>query len=169
MSQANIDLGIFQETKLTKCIYTGDLSGFKVVSTEAPSEHSVAVIVFYSTSDHFLVEVFQIHGENVVRFQLASGYMRWFIVVCYMAPDYASTIDDAVTAIGKLNWGAALLVVGNFNTNLDLLEVRERNEVIAAALVEEGLEDMSGHFLPRHKPWLKDGLTWVMHQGGREV
>ena len=32
-----------------------------------------------------------------------------------------------------------------------------------------GLEDMSGHFLPWHKPWLKDRRTWDMYQGGREV
>ena len=60
-------------------------------------------------------------------------------------------------------------MVGNFNTDLAAPEGRERDEGIAAALAEEGLEDMSGHFLPRHKPWLKDGRTWAMHRGGREV
>ena len=35
--------------------------------------------------------------------------------------------------------------------------------------MEEGLEGTSGHFLPRHKPRLKDGCTWAMHWGGREV
>ena len=34
---------------------------------------------------------------------------------------------------------------------------------------EEGLEDMSRHFLPRHKPWLKYVCTWAMHRGGQEV
>ena len=28
---------------------------------------------------------------------------------------------------------------------------------------------MSEHFLPRHKPWLKDGNKWAMHWGGWEV
>ena len=28
---------------------------------------------------------------------------------------------------------------------------------------------MSGHFLPRHKPWLKDDRTWSMLQGGQEL
>ena len=36
-------------------------------------------------------------------------------------------------------------------------------------MAEEGPEDMSGHFLPQHKPWLKDGHTWAMHESGREV
>ena len=61
------------------------------------------------------------------------------------------------------------MVVSNFKTDLAAPEGRDRDEVISATLAEEGLEDMSGHFLPRHKPWLKDGHTWAMHRGGREV
>ena len=62
--------------------------------------------------------------------------------------------------------GAALLVVGNFNTNLDVKEGRERNEGIEASMAEEGLEDMSRHFLPQRKPWLKDDQTRAMNRGG---
>ena len=36
-------------------------------------------------------------------------------------------------------------------------------------MAEEGLEDMSGHFLQRQKPWLTAGQTWDMERGGREV
>ena len=60
-------------------------------------------------------------------------------------------------------------MVGNFNTNLAAPEVRERYEGIVVAMEEEGLEDTSGHFLPRHNTWLKDGHTWAMHESGREV
>ena len=65
--------------------------------------------------------------------------------------------------------GGALLVVVNFNTDLAAPEGRERDKGIAEALAEEGLEDMSGHFLQRHKPWLKDGIKWSMHWGGWKV
>ena len=34
---------------------------------------------------------------------------------------------------------------------------------------ESVLEDISRHFIPRHKLWLKDGRTWAMHRGGWEV
>ena len=44
-----------------------------------------------------------------------------------------------------------------------------RDKEIAADLAEEGIEDMISHFLPRNKLWLKDGFTWSMHRGGREV
>ena len=62
-----------------------------------------------------------------------------------------------------------LLLFGDFNTDLAVPESWERDEGGAAALAEEGLEDMSGHFLPRNKWCLKDGCTWAMHQGGRKL
>ena len=37
MSQDNMDLGIFQETKLTDGIYTRGSAGYSVVATDAPS------------------------------------------------------------------------------------------------------------------------------------
>ena len=68
-----------------------------------------------------------------------------------MALDDESTIEDIVASISRRPQGAALLEVSDFNTNLAAPEGQERNEGIAAALAEEGLEDMSGHFIPRHK------------------
>ena len=64
-----MDLGVFQETKLTKCIYTRESSGFKVVVTETPIAHSGSVAIFYRTTNHLSVEAFQVHGANIVRRQ----------------------------------------------------------------------------------------------------
>ena len=61
------------------------------------------------------------------------------------------------------------LLVGNFNTDLAALEGWVRYKEIMAAMAAAGLEDFSGHFLPRHKPWLKDGRTWSIHRRGQEV
>ena len=36
VSQANMDLGIFQETKLIDGIYTRGLAGYSVVATDSP-------------------------------------------------------------------------------------------------------------------------------------
>ena len=47
MSQDNIDLGILQETKLTKHIYARESSGYKVVPTEAPSAQSGGVALLF--------------------------------------------------------------------------------------------------------------------------
>ena len=56
MSQANMDLGVFQETNLTKRIYMRESSGYKVVATEATSAHIGGVSVFYRAAEHFFVE-----------------------------------------------------------------------------------------------------------------
>ena len=71
---------------------------------------------------------------------------------CYLAPDDASTIEDVVAAISQRPWGAALIVVVDFNTDLAVPEGREQDEEITAAMAESGLENMRGNFLPWHKP-----------------
>ena len=47
MAQANIDLGVFQETKCTDGIYTRESAGYRVVATDAPSRHRGGVELFY--------------------------------------------------------------------------------------------------------------------------
>ena len=159
MSNTNMDLGVFQETKLTKIIYTRESSSYRVVATEAPSIHSGGVTVFYRVVEHFSIGALQTYGENIVSFQLESVDRRWFIVWFYLAPDNASTIDDVVAAIRQWPQGPALLVVGNFHTDMVIPEGWERDGGIAAAMAEEVLEGMSGRFLPHHNLWLKDGRT----------
>ena len=133
-----MDLGVFQETKLTKRIYTLDSSGYKVVATEAPKAHTSGVAVFYRAADHFYVESLQTYGANVVSFQLALGDRQWYIVGCYLDSDNVLTIEDVVAAISKWPQGAALLLVGDFNTNLAAPAGQVQEEGIAAALAEEG-------------------------------
>ena len=47
MSQANMDLGILQETKITNSVYTRGSAGYKVIATDAPSRHRSSVALFY--------------------------------------------------------------------------------------------------------------------------
>ena len=41
---------------------------------------------------------------------------------CYLAPENASTIEDVVVDISQRPQGSAVLVVGDFNTNLAATE-----------------------------------------------
>ena len=41
--------------------------------------------------------------------------------------------------------------MGNLNVDLDRTVVRGRDKVIAAVVATAGLEDFSGHFLPRQR------------------
>ena len=47
MSQANMDLGISQETRITNGIYTRGSAGYNVIATGAPSRHHGGVTLFY--------------------------------------------------------------------------------------------------------------------------
>ena len=55
ISQANMDLGILQETKLTYGIYTRGSAGYSVVAMDAPSRHCGGVAIFYLSTPHFAV------------------------------------------------------------------------------------------------------------------
>ena len=76
MSHANMDLRVFQETKVTRGIYTQESSGYMVVATEATSAHSSAGAVFYIAADHFSMEALQTYGANFFIFHLELGEMQ---------------------------------------------------------------------------------------------
>ena len=68
-----MDVGIFQETKVTGGIYTCGSDGYSVVATDAPSQYCGGVAVFHWPAPHFVVEVVQKFGPNVIGFQLVTG------------------------------------------------------------------------------------------------
>ena len=92
MAQANIDLGVFQETKCTDGIYTRASAGYRVVATDAPRRHRGGVALFYRTSAQFAVEEVREYGPNVLSFEVVTGRRRWYIIGCYIAPRQRS--DD---------------------------------------------------------------------------
>ena len=63
----------------------------------------------------------------------------------------------------------APLAVGNFNADFAVPEGRTQDEDITTDMARAGLEDLSRHFFPWHKPWLRDSRTWFMRHEGREV
>ena len=74
-----MDLGIFQETKLTDNVYTRRLSGYSIVETNVPIRHRGGVTVFYRSSPRYAVEAVHKFGTNVVGFHLDTGEQRWYI------------------------------------------------------------------------------------------
>ena len=73
MSQANLDLGIFQETNLKGGVYTRESSRYNVVATEAPIRHCSGFALFYWPSPQYAVEPIQQFGPNVVSFHMVTG------------------------------------------------------------------------------------------------
>ena len=47
MDQTNMDLGVLQETKITDGVYTRASAGYRVVATDAPSQHRGGIALFY--------------------------------------------------------------------------------------------------------------------------
>ena len=103
MEQANLDLGLFKDTKVMDQIYTRSSVMYRAIVLEAPIKHhgGGGVVVFYRYMPHFQVETIQTHRTNVECFQLVSGGRRWFIVGCYIKPNYIATTENVAAAISQ--------------------------------------------------------------------
>ena len=53
MSQVNMDLGIFQETKITDNFFTCRSSEYSVIALDEPSRYHGGVVVFHHLAQHF--------------------------------------------------------------------------------------------------------------------
>ena len=144
-----MELGIFQETKLTDGIYTRGLDGYSVVATDAPSRQRGGVSIFHLPAPHFAVEAVQQFGPNVIGFQLTTGARLWYTMGCYLAPDDTSTIKRVVEALRESPKGAELLVTGYLKINFADTEGDRREEDITTTFAIDGLEDIALHLLPR--------------------
>ena len=92
ISQVNMDLGVFQEKNFTEGIFMRESGGYWVTETAAPNLYHGGVAVFYRKEEHFTLEVILLHGQNVIRSQMATGGKWWHVVGCYIPLDYTSTI-----------------------------------------------------------------------------
>ena len=101
------------------------------------------------------MEAVREYGPNVLSFEVATGARRWYIIGCYLAPDDAETIERVVTALGDQPKGNTLIVAGDLNTDLGDTENDRRESEIAVAMTEAGLEDMTAHFLPVKRNWVR--------------
>ena len=109
------------------------------------------------------------YGSNVISFEVVTGRRRWYIIGCYIDPDDNRTIERVVTALGDQPRGTALVVAGDFNTDLGEMASDGRGTEIAAALMEAGVEDMTAHFLPRTRRWGRERQTWRIIRGGKVI
>ena len=114
-----MDLGIFQEKKITDGIYTCESYGYRVVAMDASSRHCGRVALFYRPLALFAVEAVREYRTNVMSFELATGARRWYINGCYLAPDNTLMIERVVAALKDRPIGTALVVAGDHNTELE--------------------------------------------------
>ena len=68
-----MNLGIFQEKKLTNGIYTRGLEGYRFFAMAAPRRHPGGVAILYCCSQYVAVEAVQTFGPNIVGFHMEMG------------------------------------------------------------------------------------------------
>ena len=73
MDACGVDLGLFQETKLTDAFCTRNSSGYSVLATKAASAWSGGIALFYREHASFEVEEEKVWGPNVMLFELVLG------------------------------------------------------------------------------------------------
>ena len=74
-------------------------------------------------------------GPNVVRFQMAMGKRRWYIIGFYLTPDASLMIESIVAALREHPQVSGLLVAVYFKVDLSQTEGARREEDIAAFLM----------------------------------
>jgi hypothetical protein len=106
----------------------------------------------------------EIHGPNVLSFQLVSGAMRWYIVGCYILPNDLTTLTHVEQVWQACPRGCLPILLGNLNVNF-AAQRDQRDEIIAEQVDTMALVDMSSHF-PQCCGRNSGGRwTWRMRRG----
>ena len=82
MDKANLDLEVFQETKVTEKIYTCASVGYHVLTSDAPIRHCRGLAIFHQDVNHFQVEAFQLKVAQDKRDELSTEFWREKMVYC---------------------------------------------------------------------------------------
>ena len=139
MSQANVDMVLLQDNNIMNRCYAQESAYFCVVVSDALSRHHWGVALFYKYLLRFAVEAHQHHSLKFISLQMVTGGQRWHMVVCYFVPHGASTLESAIAATVHIPRGADILVVGDYNTDLESTDGNKRNKAIAEAMETEGI------------------------------
>jgi hypothetical protein len=169
MEAMGVDIGIFQETKITGGIYTRSLSGYSFVASDAPSVHQGGIALFWRPNKSYEVEDWRVRGPNVLSFVIVMGGERFYAVGCYIPPNKLSTLTMIVQAWNECPSGHTPFLLGDLNVNL-CASRDGRDEQIAEAVEDlMGLCNLSKHFLQRSRGLMRGRWTWRMRRGGRWV
>ena len=74
MEQANLYLGVFQETKVTIILHMRESMGYRKLAANAPVRHQGGIYILYHDAPHSQVE----------SYQLPTGVLRPVIVRCWL-------------------------------------------------------------------------------------
>ncbi len=110
----------------------------------------------------------ELHGPNVLSFQLVLGATRWYIVGCYIPLTHLTTLTHVNEAWRACPKGCLPILLGDLNVNLAALR-NECNDMITKQVDAMALIDMSIHSCQRRGRRSRVRWTWRMRRGGRWV
>jgi hypothetical protein len=168
-----VNFGVLLETTLTKGVYMHWSSGYNVQSTHAPSTWQGGISLFFGggANERYEINEVELHGPNVLLFQLVLGATRWCIVGCYIPPTDLTTLMHAKQTWLACPKGCQLILLGDLNVNLAALR-NEQDKTIAKQVDIMKLIDMSSRFPQRlginswgwWRWWMRRRRRWVSAQ-----
>ena len=165
MDLLGVDLGIFQETKVTGGIYARSGFGYSVFATDAPSPHCGGVALFWRESDLFEVEAERSWGANVISFQLVTGLGRYYVIGGYIPPSDMSPLSEVKEAWKHCPKGAQPIWLGDLNADIEYPK-SERDVAIAEQAAAMDLVDQTRCFKQRRRRLVRGRWTWRQMRRG---
>ena len=88
LAKMGVGCAILSEMKITDDRYARMTSGYKVLSTKAPSKHKGGIALLWQP-DHegFEVEAARVVTPNLITFQLVTGDERYYVMGIYIPPN----------------------------------------------------------------------------------
>ena len=107
-------------------------------------------MVFWRAEKGWQVENTYSFGPNVVCFLLTLGSRRWYAVEEYIPPNDRPSLHCMEQGLKASPTGLDFILMGELNVRL-YNPCDEREEDLATALADQGLVNMTDHFLSRQQ------------------
>ncbi len=147
LAKMGVGCAILSEMKITNDRYACMTSGYKVLSTKAPSKHKGGVALLWQP-DHkgFEVEATRVVTPNLITFQLVvTGDKRYYVIGIYIPPNDTGGGDDLWAAWEVCPANCTPIIMGGLNINVKHPS-DEQEAAIADLLDKINLDDTSRKF-----------------------
>jgi hypothetical protein len=168
MAAMDVDLGIFQETKITDGIYTRLSSGYSVVASNAASVHQGGIALFWRPNKSYEVEDWRVRGLQ--RAVVCDSYGGGAILRCGVLypTEQSQHISNDRTSLERVPDRTHPLPPWQFERQPARPEGRQRRTDRRGSRGRDGLVQPLQTF-PSEIPWVDAGEMDVEDEKGWEV
>ncbi len=120
LAQVGVGVAVLAEMKITDDPYPKHASGYKIISLKATSHKQGGIaLVWKDGHDSFKVEAARVVTQNLLTFQLVTGYKRFYMMRIYNPLNDTMGVDALRSAWGTCSDGCILLVMGDSNIDFE--------------------------------------------------